>query len=54
MTLDPFSGELRWMATATDAGEHLVEVAVDDRKGGVTRQSFYVAVQVASGSATGG
>lgn len=49
MTIDPFSGELRWQATISHVGEHIVEVAVDDRHGGVTNQTFYV--HVAAGPA---
>lgn len=44
MTIDGSSGELRWQATMRHAGEHLVEIVVDDRHGGETRQSFYVEV----------
>lgn len=54
MTLDPFSGEMRWAATVEDAGKHVVEVSVDDRKGGVTRQTFYLSVQVGSVPASQG
>jgi len=49
MTIDAFSGELRWQATLRHAGEHIVEIAVDDRHGGVTSQTFYV--RVATGPA---
>ena len=44
MTIDAFSGELRWQATHRHAGEHIVELAVDDRHGGETSQTFYVEV----------
>ena len=50
MTIDSFSGELHWQATLQNAGEHIVEIAVDDRHGGVTKQTFYV--QVATGPAS--
>ena len=50
MTIDNFSGEVRWQATAQNAGEHMVKIAVDDRHGGVTKQTFYV--QVATGPAS--
>ncbi|MGB0621113.1 MAG: hypothetical protein ACPGVZ_16770 [Myxococcota bacterium] len=46
MAIDPFSGEVVWQASVADAGEHLVEVQVEDRQGGATRQSFYVNVAV--------
>ena len=46
MSIDPFSGELTWKATLADAGEHFVEIEVDDRRGGATRQRFFVNVQV--------
>lgn len=49
MKIDAFSGELRWQATYRHAGEHIVEIAVDDRHGGVTTQTFYV--EVSSGPA---
>ncbi|MCB9723523.1 MAG: hypothetical protein H6748_05695 [Spirochaetaceae bacterium] len=54
MTIDPFSGELRWTATVEDAGEHQVTIAVDDRNGGVTRQTFYVDVTTTGGSGRNG
>jgi hypothetical protein len=50
MTIDAFSGELLWQATAQNAGEHIVEIAVDDRHGGTTNQTFYV--QVSAGPAS--
>lgn len=52
MAIDPFSGALRWQATADDAGEHRIEIQVDDRKGGITKQVFFVAVEVDSGSSS--
>ncbi|MEZ4291682.1 MAG: hypothetical protein R3E53_14550 [Myxococcota bacterium] len=54
MTIDPFSGEVRWTATVEDAGEHQVTIAVDDRNGGVTRQTFYVDVTTTGGSGRNG
>jgi len=51
MWIDPFSGEVTWQATVADAGEHLVEIEVDDRRGGATRQSFFVRVDVESSPA---
>ena len=50
MKIDAFSGELRWHAELRHAGEHIVEIAVDDRHGGVTTQTFYV--HVATGPAS--
>jgi hypothetical protein len=50
MEIDAFTGELRWQATYRHAGEHMVEIAVDDRQGGVTTQTFYV--EVSSGPAS--
>ena len=44
MTIDPFGGEVRWTASYQDAGEHIVEIAVDDRQGGITHQTFYLSV----------
>lgn len=46
MSVDPFSGEVTWTATADDAGEHVVVVEVDDRQGGASRQRFHVGVEV--------
>lgn len=46
MAVDPFSGEVVWQATESDAGEHEITVEVEDRKGGSTRQTFFVAVEV--------
>lgn len=46
MAVDPFSGEVTWQASESDAGEHEVTVEVEDRKGGSTRQTFFVAVEV--------
>jgi hypothetical protein len=50
MSIDAFSGELLWQATAQDAGEHIVEIAVDDRHGGTTNQTFYVEVSAGPAS----
>ena len=44
MTIDAFSGELRWQASYRQAGEHIVVIGVDDRHGGVTTQTFYLEV----------
>lgn len=44
MTIDALTGELRWLATVQNLGEHIVEIAVNDGHGGVTTQTFYVAV----------
>ncbi|MBW2425324.1 MAG: cadherin repeat domain-containing protein [Deltaproteobacteria bacterium] len=49
MSIDASSGELRWNAELEDAGEHFVEIAVDDGMGGVTRQGFFVSVASAGG-----
>jgi hypothetical protein len=49
MTIDGFGGEVHWQATSRDAGEHMVAIAVDDRHGGITNQTFYV--QVGTGPA---
>jgi hypothetical protein len=50
MAIDAFSGELFWQATSQDAGEHIVEIAVDDRHGGTTNQTFYVGVSAGPAS----
>jgi hypothetical protein len=49
MLIDASSGELRWDAGRDEAGEHFVEIAVDDGMGGVTRQGFYVSVASTGG-----
>ncbi len=46
MSIDPTSGELEWQATLKDAGEHEVQIAVDDGNGGSSRQGFYVQVEM--------
>lgn len=45
MVIDAVSGELQWTPAPQDSGEHVVEIAVDDRHGGVTRQTFYLMVE---------
>lgn len=40
MEIDPFSGELTWRPTATQAGTHPIEIAVTDSAGARTTQEF--------------
>ncbi|MGH0035110.1 MAG: hypothetical protein ACQGVK_08770 [Myxococcota bacterium] len=44
MELDSASGELRWKPRLDQTGEHRVEVAVDDRRGGRSAQVFVLPV----------
>jgi len=45
MTIDPITGELAWQPPADAAGDHTVEVAVDDLQGGVESQIFTVVIE---------
>jgi hypothetical protein len=46
MTIDSQSGEIRWQAVLENAGEHEVRITVEDGKGGLARQGFYVQVEM--------
>lgn len=50
MTLNEFSGEVRWTPGSADVGSHAVTLEVDDFKGGVARQSFNLAVSAPQGN----
>jgi len=49
MEIDPFGGLVTWHASIDDAGEHKVEIVVDDRKGGNTKQVFFLMVAASGG-----
>lgn len=46
MTIDSKTGEIRWQASLENAGEHAVRVTVEDGKGGLARQGFFVQVEM--------
>jgi hypothetical protein len=46
MTIDPLEGTIEWRPSPEQGGRHPVTVEVDDRQGGVTRQSFEVTIDV--------
>lgn len=46
MTIGQFDGVVQWTPSFDEAGEHAVEVSVDDRNGGVTKQRFTLSVRV--------
>jgi RHS repeat-associated protein len=50
MSLNEFSGEVRWVPAGTQIGVHPVTVEVDDFKGGVTQQSFEISVGAPAGN----
>jgi acyl dehydratase len=45
MAIDPLTGVLSWRATADQSGPHAVEIAVEDRDGGVVAQRFELLVK---------
>ncbi len=48
MTINSSTGAIRWTPTASDAGEHTVEVEVSDPRLGVARQRFSLLARAAS------
>jgi hypothetical protein len=46
MRMDDLSGRVTWKPTPEQAGEHRVEIAVDDRRGGRSTQVFDLAIVV--------
>lgn len=44
MTIDPVLGEIQWQPQPSQAGEHTVEVEVDDGNGGTAGQRFSVSM----------
>jgi hypothetical protein len=46
MRVDPARGELSWKPSPQQTGRHSVKLTVDDGHGGLTTQSFFVAVRL--------
>jgi hypothetical protein len=46
MKLDDLSGRVTWKPTPEQAGQHRIEIAVDDRRGGRSTQVFELAIVV--------
>jgi len=46
MQIGDFNGRVEWTPTFEQAGRHPVEIEVDDRHGGKTKQRFYLTVRV--------
>ena len=51
MRIDPFNGELTWRPSASQAGEHTVEIVVSDDRGGKSTQEFVLPIMGPPGSA---